>query len=224
MINKIALLLMYTWVFAMLCSCTTNKNTIEEPLDYSKIKVSEVVKDIIIIDSYLSFEEAVTGSKAPESVLKELTLINVLYRSTDDRIHRGQIMTNKAIEDEIKQMFRFMLDKEFVIAKVIPMVKYNWNDSLSMDDNNTSSFCYRNVSYSKHATGMAIDINPRFNPLRWKNSDKPNQPNGATLDTTINGTLYPSHPVVKEFRRLGFRWGHTFSKYYDDHHFEKNKY
>lgn len=223
MINKIALLLMYTWVFAMLCSCTTNKNTIEEPLDYSKIKVSEVVKDIIIIDSYLSFEEAVTGSKAPESVLKELTLINVLYRSTDDRIHRGQIMTNKAIEDEIKQMFRFMLDKEFVIAKVIPMVKYNWNDSLSMDDNNTSSFCYRNVSYSKHATGMAIDINPRFNPLRWKNSDKPNQPNGATLDTTINGTLYPSHPVVKEFRRLGFRWGHTFSKYYDDHHFEKNK-
>ncbi len=223
MINKIALLLMYTWVFAMLCSCTTNENTIEEPLDYSKIKVSEVVKDIIIIDSYLSFEEAVTGSKAPESVLKELTLINVLYRSTDDRIHRGQIMTNKAIEDEIKQMFRFMLDKEFVIAKVIPMVKYNWNDSLSMDDNNTSSFCYRNVSYSKHATGMAIDINPRFNPLRWKNSDKPNQPNGATLDTTINGTLYPSHPVVKEFRRLGFRWGHTFSKYYDDHHFEKNK-
>ena len=223
MINKIALLLMYTWVFAMLCSCTTNKNTIEEPLDYSKIKVSEVVKDIIIIHSYLSFEEAVTGSKAPESVLKELTLINVLYRSTDDRIHRGQIMTNKAIEDEIKQMFRFMLDKEFVIAKVIPMVKYNWNDSLSMDDNNTSSFCYRNVSYSKHATGMAIDINPRFNPLRWKNSDKPNQPNGATLDTTINGTLYPSHPVVKEFRRLGFRWGHTFSKYYDDHHFEKNK-
>ena len=223
MINKIALLLMYTWVFAMLCSCTTNKNTIEEPLDYSKIKVSEVVKDIIIIDSYLSFEEAVTGSKAPESVLKELTLINVLYRSTDDRIHRGQIMTNKAIEDEIKQMFRFMLDKEFVIAKVIPMVKYNWNDSLSMDDNNTSSFCYRNVSYSKHATGMAIDINPRFNPLRWKNSDKPNQPNGATLDTTINGTLYPSHPVVKEFRRLGVRWGHTFSKYSDDHHFEKNK-
>ena len=223
MINKIALLLMYTWVFAMLCSCTTNENTIEEPLDYSKIKVSEVVKDIIIIDSYLSFEEAVTGSKAQESVLKELTLINVLYRSTDDRIHRGQIMTNKAIEDEIKQMFRFMLDKEFVIAKVIPMVKYNWNDSLSMDDNNTSSFCYRNVSYSKHATGMAIDINPRFNPLRWKNSDKPNQPNGATLDTTINGTLYPSHPVVKEFRRLGFRWGHTFSKYYDDHHFEKNK-
>lgn len=26
---------------------------------------------------------------------------------------------------------------------------------------------------------------------------------------------------AEEFVRLGFRWGNTFSKYYDDHHFEK---
>ncbi len=70
---------------------------------------------------------------------------------------------------------------------------------------------------------MAIDINPRFNPLRWKHLDRPNIPEGAVLDTTINGTLYPGHPVVDEFRNKGFRWGHTFSKYYDDHHFEKRK-
>jgi hypothetical protein len=68
---------------------------------------------------------------------------------------------------------------------------------------------------------MAIDINPLFNPLKWKNSDRPNQPAGAVLDTTVNGTLHPNHPVVGEFRRLGFRWGHTFTRYYDDHHFEK---
>lgn len=178
-------------------------------------------RDTVIIDSRLTFLEATAGTRAPKSILDELILMDVLYKSTDQRLHQGQILTNKKIENDIRNMFVFMLENDFVIEKAIPIVHYNWDDSLSMDDNNTYSFCYRNVSYSKHARGMAIDINPRFNPLRWKNADYPNQPEGAVLDTTVNGTLYSGHRVVEEFQRLGFRWGHTFSKYYDDHHFEK---
>lgn len=180
-----------------------------------------VEADTIIIDSNLSFEEALDGSKAPESVIAELVLFDVLYLSTDDNIHQGQIMCNMMIAEDIKYIFDYMLTNNFVVEKVIPAVRYNWSDSLSMSDNNSYSFNYRNISYSKHAKGMAIDINPKLNPLRWKHIDKPNQPLDAVLDTTVNGTLYPEHFVVKEFRRLGFRWGHTFSKYYDDHHFEK---
>jgi len=41
------------------------------------------------------------------------------------------------------------------------------------------------------------------------------------MDTTVNGTFFAGQPVVEEFRKRGFRWGHSFSKYYDDHHFEK---
>lgn len=185
--------------------------------------VIEEPKDTVIIDACMTLEEALTGTKAPESILNELVLLNVEYKSTDNKLHRGQIIVNKKIEDETRHMFQFMLDNDFTIEKVIPIVAYDWSDSLSMDDNNSSGFNYRNISYSKHATGMAIDINPRFNPLRWKNSNRPNQPAGAALDTTINGTLHPNHDVVKEFRKLGFRWGHTFSKYYDDHHFEMNR-
>lgn len=194
---------------------TETKEIVVEPEVYE-------VKDTIVIDSNLSFEEAIEGTKAPQEIIEQLVLIDIHYRSVDDKIHRGQILTNKKLEEDVKHIFDFMLKNHFVIEKAIPIVKYNWSDSLSMDDNNSSSFCYRNITYSKHATGMAIDINPRFNPLRWKNSNRPNQPEGAVLDTTINGTLHPEHVVVKEFRRLGFRWGHTFSKYYDDHHFEKN--
>ena len=108
-----------------------------------------------------------------------------------------------------------------MIEKAIPIVAYNWSDRLSMADNNTYSFCYRNISYSFHAKGRAIDINPHFNPLRWKTENRPNQPYGAVLDTTVNGTLHPKHPIVKEFKKRGFRWGHYFSKFWDDHHFDK---
>lgn len=204
-------------------SCTNvRKGENNESVEFHGQEEIVKEKDTLVIDSELTFEEATQGSIAPESMIRQLVLLDVDYLSTDGKIHRGQVLTNKKIETHIRHMFNFMLENNFVVEKVIPIVKYDWSDSLSMDDNNSSSFCYRNASYSKHATGMAIDINPRFNPLRWKKSDKPNQPEGAVLDTTVNGTLHPEHIVVKEFRRLGFRWGHTFSKYYDDHHFERN--
>ena len=174
-----------------------------------------------IVDANYSFEEAIAGTMAPDKIIDQLELLEVHYLSVDGAIHRGQILCNRKISADIRDLFTFMLNEGFVIEKAIPGVRYNWSDSLSMADNNSYSFCYRNITYSKHAHGMAIDINPRFNPLRWKRGDRPNEPLGALSDTTINGTLFPSHPVVKAFTERGFRWGHNFSKYYDDHHFEK---
>jgi len=203
-------------------ACTENKKQ-EQPLPETgdTAVMVEPVREDTLIDADYTFEEAVRGTKAPQSIIRQLELFDVVYHSTDGKIHKGQILSNKKIAEEIKTLFTFMLNEGFVVEKAIPLVRYNWNDSLSMDDNNSYCFCYRNIAYSRHASGMAIDINPRFNPLRWKKVNRPNQPEGALLDTTVNGTLYPSHPVVEEFRKRGFRWGHTFSKYYDDHHFEK---
>lgn len=216
-------------IFLIILSCNNNRRDSATPADIHADSTAEDLQNIIqepvlpdtIIDASYTFDEAVEYSEAPEEIISQLELVDVYYISTDGKIHKGQVVTNRQIANDIKEIFSFMLDEGFVIEKAIPIVKYGWNDSLSMADNNSYSFCYRNISYSKHATGMAIDINPRFNPLRWKNIDRPNTPAGAVLDTTVNGTLYPGHIVVNEFSRLGFRWGHTFTKYYDDHHFEK---
>ena len=197
-----------------------NSDTIEVPT-VVKEELIEQNLDTVIIDSRYTFAEAIEGSNAPENVIEKLDLIDVTYISTDEKLHQGQILTNKRLVSDLEDIFQFMLNQNFVIEKAIPIVAYNWSDSLSMANNNTYSFCYRNVTYSLHAKGLAIDINPRFNPLRWKTKDIPNEPYGTILDTTVNGTLYPEHAVVKEFRRRGFRWGNTFSKYWDDHHFER---
>ena len=206
-----------------LYACHSKQDGDENKLQQDELIVTEVLTepDTTIIDSRYTFAEAIDGSNAPQAVIDALELIEVTYLSTDQKLHKGQILTNKRLAQDIIELFQLMLDHEFVIDKAIPIVAFNWNDSLSMANNNTYSFCYRNISYSSHAKGLAIDINPRFNPLRWKTKDLPNQPLGAVLDTTINGTLHPDHIVVKEFRKRGFRWGHTFSKYWDDHHFER---
>lgn len=220
--KRIIFLLLF--IFSLIFSCTESRKQLSHPVSASEdpvISSIEPFREDTIVDSDYTFEEAVAGTRAPQQIIDQLELIDITYLSTDGKIHKGQILTNQKLVDDIIHLFGFMLNEGFVVEKAIPIVKYNWSDSLSMDDNNTYSFCYRNISYSKHATGMAIDINPRFNPLRWKHADRPNQPKGAVLDTTVNGTLYSGHPVVEEFRKRGFRWGHIFSKYYDDHHFEK---
>ena len=213
---------------AVLYACNYKKSdSVKSPLQAIKT-MEEIEKegsqnnpDTLIIDSRYTFAESIEGSNAPQTVIDELELIDVIYVSTDEKLHQGQILTNKRLIDDIQALFQFMLDHNFVVEKAIPIAAYNWSDSLSMANNNTYSFCYRNISYSMHAKGLAIDINPRFNPLRWKTLTLPNEPLGAVLDTTVNGTFHPEHLVVKEFRKRGFRWGHTFSKYWDDHHFEK---
>lgn len=183
---------------------------------------TEINKPSIVIDCNYSFEEAIKGTNAPKDIIDQLELITVQYYSTDKKIHQGQILTNKKIADKLIFLFKFMLQSKFPIVHAIPIVKYNWDDEVSMQANNTSCFCYRDESYSKHAKGMAIDINPYFNPVRWKEGYKNHidKPIGAIYNPAIPGTFRKLDPVVSEFKKQGFRWGHSFSIKYDDHHFE----
>ena len=221
-------LLIVILIGTIFVSCQRNNNYQQENEKDMMDTIPEInVKPTEIIDSELTFEEAVAGSDAPQHILDELVLLDVRYFSTDDKIHRGQILVNKNIEKNIEHIFEFMLEHEFAVYQAVPIVKFDWDDMKSMKANNSSGFCYRDVMntkrQSKHSTGMAIDINPLFNPIRWKspNKHRPNIPEGAVLDTTNNGTLYPNHPVVEEMKRLGFKWGNQFRRYWDDHHFEK---
>lgn len=178
--------------------------------------------DTVIVDCQYTFEEATEGSKAPRDIIMQLELIDVKYISTDKKLHQGQILTNKRMSATIRKMFTIMLTHKFPVASAIPVVKFENNDDLSMEANNTYSFCYRNTSYSKHSIGMAIDINPFFNPVRWKPGTpyRMQKPAHAVYQTDVNGTFYPDHPIVIAFKKLGLKWGHNFSTKFDDHHFE----
>jgi len=123
----------------------------------------------MVIDSNLSFAEAISGTTAPPDVLGNLSLVDVEYVSFDGRLHRGQLLLHRTLASEVKQLFCFIKEIRFPIGKVIPIVHYGWSDEASMADNNTSSFNYRFIASSPrlslHAFGLAIDINPRQNPV-----------------------------------------------------------
>ncbi len=228
MLNRLNIVCLLTYFLLISCKPVKKEIHIANHSNHSNhsntvITEDSISSDTVIIDSHYTFEEAIAGTKAPKEIINQLELIDVQYYSTDKKLHNGQILTNKALANDLKEIFNFILESKFTIKHAIPVVKYHWFDDLSMQDNNTYSFCYRNEAFSKHAAGMAIDVNPFFNPVRWKEiyeyrSDKPEE---AHRDTTVNGTFYASHPVVQEFKNRGFFWGHDFKAKYDDHHFEK---
>ncbi len=176
-----------------------------------------------IIDSNLTFEEAIKGTKAPKEVIDSLVLLNINYYSFDNKIHTGQIIVNKAVAEDTKYIFNLMLNNKMPINKMIPIVKYNWNDDKSMEDNNTSAFNYRFVAgttrLSNHALGRALDINPQLNPVFY--SDGKKSPDNGNRDTTKPYTFTPDHFVVKELKKRGWRWGGDWNSLKDYHHFDK---
>lgn len=180
-------------------------------------------EDEIIIDCQMSFQEAMKGTKAPKDVLDSMIILDVKYYSFDSKIHKGQLIINKSVEKDIKEIFEIILANKFPINKIVPIVKYDWSDDASMKDNNTSAFNYRNIAgtnrLSNHSFGRAIDINPLINPVLHK--DGTVSPANSKYDPSKPGTFSQDNFIVKEFLKRGWRWGGNFSQYKDNHHFDK---
>ncbi len=175
-----------------------------------------------VIDSNLDFEEAVAGLSIPKSILENLRIVDVYYYGFDDKLHKGQLVVHKDVVLNIIEIFEFIRESRFPIDKVVPISKYGWSDEKSVQDNNTSAFNYRFISgtrvISNHASGLAIDINPRFNPY-VKNGNS--VPVNCVYDTTKAGTISSGSQLVKEFKERGWQWGGDWKSLKDYQHFEK---
>jgi len=176
----------------------------------------------IIIDSALSFEEAIGSQTVPEAVRANLVLMDVRYYSFDGREHQGQLLIHKDLRREIDEIFIELAKSKFPVAKVIPVSNYGFSDELSMEDNNTSAFNYRVIAdttkLSNHALGRAVDINPLLNPY-IRNGIV--EPRGAKYDPNVPGTIVAEGVVVGAFKKRGWSWGGDWNSLKDYQHFEK---
>ena len=176
-----------------------------------------------IIDSHLTREQSLEGTKAPEDVREKMVLLDVLYYSFDRKLHQGQLVVHRDAQEDVQRIFRVILQERFPIDKCVPVVHYAWSDDASMADNNTSGFNYRTIAatncLSNHSFGRAIDINPVQNPALY--ADGSCAPQRATYNPEIRGTLAAPCAVVTAFTRLGWRWGGDYTSFKDYQHFEK---
>ena len=95
------------------------------------------------------------------------------------------------------------------------------------DGNNTGAFACRPTtgasSYSQHAYGLAVDVNPFQNPYL---SDDVVLPELASsyLERGLRrpGMIHPVGPVVRAFDSIGWGWGGAWRSLKDYQHFSQN--
>lgn len=159
----------------------------------------------------------------------ELRYLTVTFWSYDDEKQTGNIIVNEAIAEDIIEIFRILLENKFPIEKIRLADHYGGSDELSMRDNNTSGFNDRPIegsgALSYHQLGLAVDINPLYNPY-IKYSTNKLEPSTAEeyLDRSLNskGMIYADDICVTTFKQYGFTWGGDWNSVKDYQHFEKS--
>lgn len=154
----------------------------------------------------------------------------------DGVTHEGEMICNKAIADDLLEIFQALYEAKYPIERMQLVDEYNAEDEASMSANNSSCFNYRTISgtnkVSMHGRGLAIDINPLYNPyyLVKDNGNVHVEPAGgaAYADRTksFDYKIEPDDLCCHLFKEHGFEWGGDwFVKGYklfkDYQHFEK---
>jgi hypothetical protein len=174
----------------------------------------------------------ITGISYPEDCtipLEDLRYVRVLHYGFDGEIYTGELIVNEAIARDIIEIFLELYDVKYPIEQMVLVDEFMGDDNSSMVANNTSSFNYRTVSggtsLSKHAYGLAIDMNPFYNPyIKYNKKESVILPveSAPYADRSLDNPYYIREGDVcyEAFVKHGFTWG-GFWKNPDYQHFQK---
>ena len=165
---------------------------------------------------------------------EDLRYLLVLHKDKDGNAHQGEMVVHKMIAEDVLEIFEKLYDAAYPIERMVLADNYLADDEIMMRDNNSSCFNFRLISHtdriSKHGLGMAVDINPLYNPYHKT---------VTTDDGTIREVTEPAtgeawldraqdfdYKIEKEdlcctlFIEKGFEWGGDWLDRKDYQHFE----
>lgn len=170
--------------------------------------------------------------------LEQLAYMKVLHYNFEQKIQVGELIVNKALVTDMQEIFQELFENKYEIQSLYLIDNYwtgdgNDSDFASIEENNSSAFCYRTISggggLSNHAYGRAIDINPQQNPYVWYDGAGGASWSHSNADLFIDRTSGYDHVITHEdlccqlFMQHGFTWGGDWGNPKDYQHFEKNK-
>lgn len=232
MSNKIKYIVFFLILISSIgfVGCKNKENII---IDSSDI-VKTVPKEPIFSYSEIStdIKNKMLGSSMPKNEpisFDDLSYLKLTYYGFDEKTHIGEMIVNKDIAEEVVEIFKELYVEKYPIERIRLIDEYNASDELSMKDNNSSSFCYRTVSgtdvISNHGKGVAIDINPLYNPHVNTSTNKVSPDTAydyVNRNTVVKGMIVKGDACYNAFIKRGWSWGGNWRNP-DYQHFEKNK-
>ena len=162
--------------------------------------------------------------------LSDLRYLQVLHYNTEGEVLKGELICHQSISEDLLTIFRELYKAKYPIERMVLVDEYDADDEASMQANNSSAFNFRYVSgtksLSRHSRGMAIDINPLYNPyVRQRNGRTVVEPTNA--EAYVDRTKDFPYKIVRGdlcyrlFKKYGFIWGGDWKNSKDYQHFEK---
>ena len=160
----------------------------------------------------------------------ELRYIKALHVTQDGAILMGEMVVNRAIAQDVVTILRRLYEAGYPIERMVLMDEYNADDELSMRANNSSAFNYRHTPggtrLSAHSRGMAVDINPLYNPYVKKYPDRVYVAPATATEYVNRHGAFPykidrDDICCRLFLEHGFEWGGDYKTIKDYQHFEK---
>jgi hypothetical protein len=154
--------------------------------------------------------------------LSGLRLLTVTYRGFDKRSHTGQIIVNQSSAAPLARVFRQLYDLHFPIHHMRVADVYGPGRGRPADGDVSGSFeCRQAVpspctggsgtgSWSMHAYGQAVDLNPVENP--YVGCGQSRDPTAQSYrDRSRHRRGMVTRRVVAAFRSIGWGWGGSWA-------------
>jgi poly-gamma-glutamate synthesis protein (capsule biosynthesis protein) len=161
--------------------------------------------------------------------LGDLRYLRMSYVGFDGRSHLGEMVVHRRYARGVAQVFGRLYDAGWPIRQMRLVDDYGGDDRRSMAANNTSGFNCRPVAgtrtWSAHAYGAAIDIDPVENPDLTGAAVAPRAGRRfAAVDRSPGaeprrGVVTADDLVVRAFARIGWGWGGAWTGGQDYQHF-----
>jgi hypothetical protein len=170
-----------------------------------------------------------SGSWAPGDpvAISDLRLLTLSFWGFDAAAHTGQLVVNASVAGDVVRAMKALYVARFPIRRMRLVDAYGASDDRSMAADNTSAYNGRKVSgttsWSMHAYGLAIDIDPLENPEVQNGKVYP--PTGARYaDRSLHakGMIHPGDTVIRAFAAIGWKWGGDWHSLKDYQHFSSN--
>jgi D-alanyl-D-alanine carboxypeptidase len=163
--------------------------------------------------------------------LSDLRLLRLRYWGFARRVHEGPMVVNARVARDVVSVFRRLFRARFPIRILHLAVPYRGpQDDNPYDKRDyTVGFNCRPVltahgegnSFSQHAFGLAIDINPRENPYVGGDGFVKNIYARRYKNRSLQrpGMIRPGDIVVRAFAAVGWTWGGYWRSAKDYMHF-----
>jgi hypothetical protein len=158
--------------------------------------------------------------------LAALRHVSVPHVGFGGRVRRGGLVVHNAVARDVVEVFRALYRARFPIRRIQPIQRYGGDDDASIEADNTSAFNCRRAtgssSWSRHAHGRAIDLNPLENP--YVSGGTTSHPRSLPyLDRRPRrGVIVEGGPVTRAFDARGWEWGGRWAGITDYQHFSSD--